>query len=111
MEPVPLLAPHHHTSTMSILIVDDNPVTVRLFTHMLCEQGYQTVGVGSGKDALAMLSTTQNIQLIITDYMMPEMDGLELIEKVRALPACANIPILVASARADLETIKRVQGL
>jgi CheY-like chemotaxis protein len=96
---------------MSILIVEDNPVNARLLALMLNAQRYQTVVAGNGKEALATLSKTQDIQLIITDYMMPEMDGLEFIVKVRALPAFNDIPIIVASAHADLETVKRVQGL
>lgn len=96
---------------MSILIVEDNPVNARLLALMLNAQGYQTVAARNGKEALATVSTTSDIQLIITDYMMPEMDGLEFIEKVRALPTFTNVPILVASAHGDLDTVKRVQGL
>ena len=96
---------------MSILIVEDNPVNARLLALMLNAQGYQTVVAKNGIEALATAAETPDIQLIITDYMMPEMDGLEFIVKVRALPAFNNIPIIVASAHADLETVKMVQGL
>jgi CheY-like chemotaxis protein len=96
---------------MSILIVEDNSVNARLLALILNAQGYQTVVAGNGKEALAAVSETPDIQLIITDYLMPEMDGLEFIVKVRALPAFNNVPIIVASAQGDLETVKRVQGL
>jgi CheY-like chemotaxis protein len=96
---------------MSILIIEDNPVNARLLALMLHAGGYQTVVAGNGKEALAAMSETPDLQLIITDYMMPEMDGLEFIEKVRALPAFNSVPIIVASAHADLETVKRVQSL
>lgn len=96
---------------MSILIVEDNPVNARLLALMLQAQGYQTVVARTGKEALATVSETPGIQLIITDYMMPEMDGLEFIVKVRTLPAWNPVPILIASAHADLDTIKRVQSL
>ena len=96
---------------MSILIVEDNPVNAKLLALMLNAAGYQTVVAGNGKVALMVASDTPDIQLIITDYMMPEMDGLEFIMKVRTLPAFSHIPILVASAYADLETVKRVQSL
>ena len=75
------------TSTISILIVEDNPVNARLLALMLHAQGYQTVMARNGREALATVAETQDIQLIITDYMMPEMDGLEFIVKVRALPS------------------------
>ena len=96
---------------MSILIVEDNPVNARLLALMLQEQGYQTVTAENGKEALKKVSEIPDIQLIITDYLMPEMDGLEFIVKVRALPTFNHAPILVASAHGDLETVKRVQDL
>jgi CheY-like chemotaxis protein len=78
---------------------------------MLKAQGYQTVEARNGKEGLTVLAETPNLQLIITDYMMPEMDGLEFIEQIRASPTLNQIPIVVASAHADLETVKRVKGL
>lgn len=96
---------------MSILIVEDNPVNARLLTLMLQTEGYQTVMAKDGKEALAAVPAIQDLQLIITDYMMPEMDGLEFIVKVRALPGYHDIPIIVASAHGDRETVQRVQSL
>lgn len=96
---------------MSILIVEDNPVNARLLTLMLQAEGYKTVLAVNGNEGLAKVSETPDLQMIITDYMMPEMDGLEFIEKVRSLQAFNHIPIIVASAHADLETVKRVQSL
>lgn len=94
---------------MAILIVEDNPVNAKLLVLMLRGAGFQSEIAGNGKEALAMLSGMPETQLIITDYMMPEMDGLELIEKVRAVPQFNHIPILIASAHADLETVKHAQ--
>ncbi len=96
---------------MSILIVEDNPVNARLLALMLDTQGYKTVVARNGKEGLTAVAETPDLQLIITDYMMPEMDGLEFIVKVRALPEFRNVPILVASAHADLETVKRVKSV
>ncbi len=96
---------------MSILIVEDNPVNARLLSLMLSAQGYQTVVARNGIEALAAVSETPDLQLIITDYMMPEMDGFEFIVKVRALPTFHHCPILVASAHTDFETVKRAQSI
>lgn len=96
---------------MAILIVDDNPVNAKLLVLTLRGAGFQSKVAGNGREALAILSDQQEIQLIITDYMMPEMDGLELVEKVRALPQFSHMPILIASAYADLETVKRAQRI
>lgn len=94
---------------MAILIVDDNPVNAKILVLTLKGAGFQSKVAGNGREALAILGDTSEIQLIITDYMMPEMDGLELIEKIRALPQLIHIPILITSAYADLETVKRAQ--
>ena len=96
---------------MSILIVEDNPVNALVLSRILQTAGYQTVMANNGKEALLAMSTTSGIQLIITDYMMPEMDGLEFIEKVRALPKFSHVPILIASAHGDIETVKRAKNL
>ena len=96
---------------MSILIVEDNPVNATLLTLMLRGGGYQTVVAKNGKEALAAATETPDLQLIIPDYMMPEMDGLEFIAKVKTLPAWRPIPILIASAQADLDTVKQAQAL
>ena len=96
---------------MAILIVDDNPVNAKFLVLTLRGAGFQSKVAGNGREALTILSDTSEIQLIITDYMMPEMDGLELVEKVRALPQFSHMPILIASAYADLETVKRAQRI
>jgi CheY-like chemotaxis protein len=95
---------------MAILVVEDNPINARLLALMLQAQGYRTMIARNGKEGLAALANTQDIQLIITDYMMPEMDGLEFIAKARALPAFSHVPIIVASGHGDLETVKQVRG-
>ena len=95
---------------MSILIVEDNRVNARLLALILNAQGYQTVVAIDGKEGLRIVAETPDIELIITDFMMPEMDGVEFIAKVRAMPAFRSVPILVASAHGDLETVKRVRS-
>ena len=72
---------------MPILIVEDNAVSAKLAECLLQKAGYKTVVAQNGKEALANLPTIRNLQLIITDFMMPEMDGLEFIAKTKALPA------------------------
>jgi CheY-like chemotaxis protein len=96
---------------MAILVVEDNPINLKLLVLLLQAQGYQTMIARNGKEGLAMLANSQDIQLIITDYMMPEMDGLEFIAKARALPAFNHIPIIVVSGHGDLETVKQVRSV
>ena len=92
---------------MSILIVEDNLITAKVLEINLQKNAYQTVIAQSGKEALEHLTSTPQIQLIIADIMMPEMDGLEFLKKIKEHSEWKNIPIIMCSCLADMETIKK----
>lgn len=96
---------------MAILIVEDNPVNAQLIALTLKAHSYHIVLARNGREALAALEGNEPIDLIITDFSMPEMDGMELVAKVRAMAAFNNIPILIASAHTDLETVTHAKNL
>lgn len=96
---------------MSILIVEDNPINAKLIELALHAKGYETLSAKNGAEALAMLWSPNDVELIITDYMMPEMNGLEFIARVKELPSCKAIHIIMASAYSNLETVKRAKEL
>ena len=91
---------------MSILIVEDNPINAKILEVHLQNNDYQTILAQSAKDALEHLTSKPQIQLIIADIMMPEMDGLELLSKVKKHPEWKNIPVIMCSSLADMETVK-----
>ena len=74
---------------MKILIVDDDPGTLNALRIGLISFGYNIIAVESGKAALEeiknMEGSTDSINLLVTDFRMPEMDGLELIKKAKKL--------------------------
>jgi CheY-like chemotaxis protein len=92
---------------MSILIVEDNPINDKILEVNLQNKGYQTILAQSAKKALELLTSAPQIQLIIADIMMPEMDGLELLAKIKEQPEWRDIPVIMCSALADIETVKR----
>ncbi len=92
---------------MSILIVEDNPVTVRVIDHILKKRGYDIIVVNSGEDALEQLQSNPQIELIMTDVMMPGMNGLELISEIRKKPEWKDTPIIVCTVMADVETVRK----
>jgi CheY-like chemotaxis protein len=96
---------------MSVLIVEDNPVSAKLVELMLNANGYKTWTARNGAEALAMLSGHSDVVLVITDYMMPEMNGLELIEKVKGLPGCKDLRFMMTSAYSNRETVTRAREL
>lgn len=89
-------------SPARILIVDDEPDTLFLLRVILERQGHEVVEAGHGAEALDRLAHAP-VDMVITDLMMPVMDGRELVERLRADPATAEIPIMLASANPDVE--------
>ena len=80
----------------SLIVEDDRPIC-DLLTNILEDAGYAVVAEANGRRALDRLATLVP-DLILTDIMMPEMDGLELCAAVQAQPHLATIPIIVMSA-------------
>jgi CheY-like chemotaxis protein len=85
---------------VQLLIVEDDGPLRQCMTEILEDEGYRVVTAVHGQAALVLLETIVPA-LIVTDVMMPVMDGLELCTQVRTTPATAHIPIVVCSAGAD----------
>ncbi|NJN75707.1 MAG: response regulator, partial [Synechococcaceae cyanobacterium RL_1_2] len=83
-----------------ILVVDDVPRNLQIVGAMLDRLGYATTFATGGKEALARLHNTQP-DLILLDLMMPEMDGLELCDKLKSDSRYASIPIIFLTANQD----------
>jgi CheY-like chemotaxis protein len=85
-----------------ILIIDDDVDTLKLVGLMLQKQGYQIVAADNGSHGLEQ-AETENPDLILLDVMMPEMDGYEVTKRLRANPLTANTPILMFTAKTQLD--------
>jgi len=92
---------------MSILIVEDNSISAKVLEFNLQKNAYQTIIAQSAKEALEHLASAHQIRLIIADIMMPEMDGLELLNKIKEQPEWKNIPVIMCSSLSDVETVKK----
>ena len=84
--------------TKRVLVVDDEPDAVDLLTQILQDEGYQVKGVLSGGEALRSLDAAPP-DIILIDLLMPEMDGFEVIQRVKANPKWRDIPIIVVTAK------------
>ncbi len=84
---------------MRILIVDDNPTNVLLLKRLIenLKDGHEPVCFTSSVEALAWCDNGKP-DLLLVDYMMPELDGMEFIRQFRQLPACKDIPIVMITA-------------
>jgi len=96
---------------MSILIVEDNPVSARILEIILQKHGYQTIIASTGRQALECLKNTTTIRLVITDINMPEMDGLELLRTIKESPYWKEIPTIMLTALSDIEVVKEAIAL
>jgi two-component system, chemotaxis family, chemotaxis protein CheY len=86
-------------TSMKILIVDDSITIRRIISTALKTVGYsETVEAANGKEALAKLESG-NVDFIITDWNMPEMNGLDFIKEVRSKPMYSSLPILMVTTR------------
>jgi len=87
-----------HNTRSIILLVDDHPDTIE-FIRISLTGKYNFVSAANGKEALKILEK-QKIDLIVSDVMMPEIDGLTLCEQVKGNPKYSNIPIILLTALA-----------
>lgn len=83
---------------MPILVVEDDPNILRQIEFNLKSHGYTVVTATSGVDALRQM-LLQRPSLLITDIMMPEMDGYELVAALRRDQALSDLPVIMLTAR------------
>ena len=91
-----------------VFVVDDDQVVRRLAQAILRRGGHQVVALDNGQAALdALEQSTPDI--VITDLMMPRMDGLELVRRIRAETRWAGLPIVVLTARGTSADLRRAR--
>jgi len=91
-----------------IMVVDDDADTVTILTRYLQREGFATVEAFSGAQCLKLVGEHQ-VDVILLDLMMPEMDGFEVVRALKNNPATAEIPIIMVTARDDIES--RAEGI
>lgn len=89
---------------MKILIAEDDRELRQLFSHVLISNGYAVVGVSNGQEALDAMDADY-YDLIISDIMMPVMDGYELVRQLRSTGS--NIPIMMITARDAFDDMRQ----
>jgi two-component system chemotaxis sensor kinase CheA len=91
----------------SVLLVDDSPFFRNMLTPVLQAAGYQVTAVGAASEALALLEDGCTFDVAITDVEMPEMDGFQFAESLRADPRTAGLPVIALCSTASPEAVER----
>ncbi len=88
---------------MTVLVVEDHPVNSKLLRMMLEKLGFEVVAAENGRVALEVLKERENVKIILMDMRMPEMDGLEATQRIRAGEAgesARELPVVAVTANA-----------
>lgn len=100
--------PEKERLPVKVLIVDDDPVSLRLLRNYLEKWGYQVTQAQDGAAGWALFQT-DDFPLVIADWMMPEMDGVELVRRIRAREGGGFVYCMLLTARSHKEDL--VEGM
>ena len=92
----------------TILCIEDEPEMIDLIRLILSRRGFVVLGANSGEEGLQILQE-EHPDLILLDLMMPDMDGWEVYQRMKADEATKKIPVIVVTAKA--QSIDKVLGL
>jgi CheY-like chemotaxis protein len=108
-KPAPGIKPCHH----SVLVVDDDPEQLKFLKRIIERAGFKVLASESASEALDVLSDKQ-VDIIVSDYKMPEMDGFEFLQALRSLDkdfSAGDIPVIMLTACGDdLEFVSLERG-
>jgi two-component system chemotaxis response regulator CheY len=93
----------------TILIVDDS-CTVRQYVAMVLKRaGFAMAEAADGQEGLALVDSNRSIDMVICDINMPNMNGLEMVEKIKGKPENKSLPILMLTTEGQMSLIKRAK--
>ena len=94
-------------SAAALLVVDDNDDNRYTLTRRLAREGYESVAIATnGREALDKLYS-QPCDLVLLDVMMPQLNGYEVLERMKADPALRDIPVIMISALSEMDSVIR----
>jgi len=96
------------TNTKRILCIEDEPEMIDLTRPILGRRGFEVIGAAGGKEGLEKMRQEPPI-LVLLDLMMPDMDGWEVYQQMKANEKTKDIPVIVVTAKA--QSIDKVLGL
>lgn len=93
------LTPNFETSTVNILIVDDEPINQQVLKNHLENENYHIQSAMNGTEALKLLNDYPHFDMILLDVMMPRMSGYEVCQKIREQYLPSELPVIMVTAK------------
>jgi CheY-like chemotaxis protein len=87
-----------------ILVVDDNPDSVAIMQGILESRGYDVAAASGGAEALQLLKK-EAVDLVLLDIMMPEMNGIEVLQRIKEDAASGRLPVILVTAKTQDEDL------
>ena len=88
---------------MRVLVVDDSRAIRRIIGEIMKQLGFEVSEAGNGLEALQRLEELGAPDLVLVDWNMPEMNGLDFIKAVRANPAYSDLPLMMVTTETEME--------
>ncbi len=95
-------------NTKRVVCIEDEPAMIDLIRLILSRKGYTVNGATGGREGLELVQSSQP-DIVLLDLMMPDMDGWEVYQKLKAHESTREIPVIVVTAKA--QSIDKVLGL
>ena len=90
-----------------ILVIDDDETNLRIVEEVLEDVGYQPILADNAMDGLELLQTTSHIKLVLLDWMMPKMNGMQMLEQIRASKDFGEVPVIMLTALDKKEQVQQ----
>ncbi len=91
-----------------VVVIEDDPEMIELVKLILTKDGFEVLGAGNGRDGLGLIEEAQP-GCVLLDLMMPDMDGWEVYQSMKADDMMKNIPVIIITAKS--QSIDKVLGL
>lgn len=89
------------------LIIDDSRAIRSILGNMLRELGFDVADAGNGREGLDRLRQLGRVNVVLVDWNMPEMNGLEFVQAVRADPAYGGLPLVMVTTETEMAQMVR----
>ena len=94
-----------------VMIVEDSAISARILEVNLRKANYETVIANTGKDALQALEANGRVDVIVTDIVMADMDGFQLLQEIKRSSRWKGIPVIMCSSLGDLENVRKAGAM